>query len=374
MRTADDARRKSGSAAAAAVVAGAAVLLLAGECLGAEAGQGGGAANILDGVIVTIRNAATGWAEHIRGASLRLFGYLAVISLVWNMGRVFFDEQELGGFFNKAVYWIITTGSWLFLLRYGPSVMSAVIESFQMMGDMGGGAITPGQVMGSGVTAFGVLLKHIKFPSMTGMAWDLAWSGGDIGALVPSFIPGLMSVVIGAVMLVAAAVIGCCLVLQLTKAYMLVYTGYFYFAFSGLEWTRPIAQNYLRSVLVAGAELLATLLAFTLFSGIFSDLVASFVNSAAADGGVKIQDLAVILMSLIMCSYFIAALPKMLGRIVKGVVTNIHLPVSYRTARMGVEMGAAIASKGATYAAKLAVKGGGRAAGLMKQLGRKRQS
>jgi P-type conjugative transfer protein TrbL len=335
----------------------AAVVVLRGEAVAADA-------NMVDSVIIGMQESAAAWGESLKGFSLRLFGYLAVISFVWNIGALLYADVEIGLFFEKAGKYIVVTGCYLFLVTMGPTLMGSVIATFFQMGGMGE-SVMPGEIMGKAFTAFGILMSKVVFPSTTESIWDVIVNVGQMGPLIARAIVPAMTFLVGVLMLLSAAVIAACLLLQIVKAYILAYCGYFYFAFGGCEWTRPMALNYFRSVLVAGAELLATLLAFTFFSGLYSDLIADFVT-VVADGSetLKLQSLIVILFAMLLCACFIAMLPPAVSKAVKGVTTAIRLPVSRRNFMAAGRLTAG----GMISGARLLSKGGSKASQAMKKL------
>lgn len=328
------ARKKIRWLLVAAVVAG--VVLFCGAALCGEAYT---PENALDSVLAEAKASAMTWGSTLTRVSLYLFWTLAMISLVWNLGSLMFNKPEIGDFFHRFVYWIITTGVYLFGIKNAPLVFGTIVSGFMKMGTLSvasgeeGEVITPGQIVGQGVTAFEIVLKNIKFPGVVESFWNYVSSGFDTMETLNGYVVGMMVAFAGFVMMVSATVIGCCVAIQLIKAYFLVYAGYFYLSFAGSEYTRPMAQNYFRSVLVAGGELLATFLAFSLFSDIFTDLVADLVNKAAVGGkGVTVEGMIPIVMSLVMCAYFVAVMPRTLGKIAKGVAAGMQTPFSTRSA------------------------------------------
>ena len=89
---------------------------------------------ILDSVLENYQSATKQWSRTIQNHATTLFLYLVGISMVWNFIPLIFRRSSIAEFFGEMFRFLTFTGFYLWLLRNGPSIAIAIINSMQKIG------------------------------------------------------------------------------------------------------------------------------------------------------------------------------------------------------------------------------------------------
>ncbi len=231
-----------------AAIIGAALMLYSAGAAAQLSNQG-----MLDQVVTEFATRASSWQSAVMNAATWLFWTLGTISLAWTGGMLILRKADIGDFFAEFIRFIMFFGLFLWLLRNGPQMASAIIQSMQKIGEQASGisSVTP-----SGIVDIGFMI------------WKQAVSNLSLWSPIDSFVGVALSA--GIMLLLAAVAVN--MLLVLVSAWILMYAGIFFLGFGGSRWTSDMAINYYKTVLGIGVQLMT----MVLLVGIGNDLLSGF--------------------------------------------------------------------------------------------------
>ena len=308
-----------------------AIALFCGAVLASPAFAQTNSAGMMDNIEGRFKTAAAGWATILTGYATNLFIALAAISLVVTFGIMAVRKAELGELFAEFVRYMLFTGFFLWLLRNGPAIGSAIITSMQQMGQNAGGggaAVTPGSIVDIGFDILNRMLTQSSF-----------WQPVD------SAIGILCSIII----LIVLGLVAINMLLLLISAWIMAFGGVFFLGFGGSRWTSDFAINYFKVLLgVAGS-----LFGMILIVGIGKSFLDQFY--AEMNGAISIKDLAVMLVACVILLVLVNKIPQLISGILTGASVGAGALVGNAGAgtafAAGSLAGAALATGGAALAA-----------------------
>ena len=117
-----------------AAITGAALMLYSAGAAAQLSNQG-----MLDQVVTEFATRASSWQSAVMNAATWLFWTLGTISLAWTGGMLILRKADIGDFFAEFIRFIMFFGLFLLLLRNGPQMASAIIQSMQKIGEQASG-------------------------------------------------------------------------------------------------------------------------------------------------------------------------------------------------------------------------------------------
>lgn len=249
---------------------------------------------MLDQVVTEFATRASSWQSAIMNAATWLFWTLGTISLAWTGGMLILRKADIGDFFAEFVRFIMFFGFFLWLLRNGPRIASAIIQSLQKIGEQASGisSVTP-----SGIVDIGFMI------------WKQAVSNLSLWSPIDSFVGAALSA--GIMLLLAAVAVN--MLLILVSAWILMYAGIFFLGFGGSRWTSDMAINYYRTVLGVAVQLMA----MVLLVGIGTDLLSGFY-AKMNKGTLNFEELGVMLVFCFALLMLVNKIPGLLSGIITG--------------------------------------------------------
>lgn len=249
---------------------------------------------MLDQVVTEFATRASSWQSAVMNAATWLFWTLGTISLAWTGGMLILRKADIGDFFAEFVRFIMFFGFFLWLLRNGPRIASAIIQSLQKIGEQASGisSVTP-----SGIVDIGFMI------------WKQAVSNLSLWSPIDSFVGAALSA--GIMLLLAAVAVN--MLLILVSAWILMYAGIFFLGFGGSRWTSDMAINYYRTVLGVAVQLMA----MVLLVGIGTDLLSGFY-AKMNKGTLNFEELGVMLVFCFALLMLVNKIPGLLSGIITG--------------------------------------------------------
>lgn len=299
--------------------------------------------SILETVVQQYKTAAIGWKDYMLERATWVFFTLATISMVWTFSQLLFHRSSFAEYAGELIRFCITFGFYLWLLRNGPEIAAAILESFKQMGSTASGQpniIGLSSIVDIGFSVFDKAISSTKIS-------DPARSTGLI--------------VIGATVLVIISLIAINMLILYCSCWVLAYAGIIYLGFGGCRWTSDIAINYFKTVLGVAASLMTTILLIGIAINIFNQQHGYMSETAS------LEEMGVLLVTAITLLFLVNKVPTM----VAGIITGASIGAATGAAAFGGGfVGAAIGSsfgnvgRGMSgFATGLAAMGGGRAAG-----------
>ena len=177
----------------------------------------------------------------ITQAATRLFWILCSIAIVLNGIKLIFQDGDLQAFAAVLVRFMLIVGLFYFLLLNGGDIGRSLVNSLMSLTAHSGSG-SP-QNLADRIIDISVLLIEKVDPGESGLSIDRLIMGFFL-----VFFDFMMFGVVASVMVLYFA------------AYILCVLGVFVLGFGALSLTRPLAVNYLRSMLGISLELMAMIL------------------------------------------------------------------------------------------------------------------
>lgn len=277
-----------------------------------HSGEAAAGKNMIDAVYDQVGNSAANWTGRLQGVGLRLFWYLVVISMVWTFGsHALGGSFNFGALFHEFIRFTCFVGFWKWSLDSGFALLNAIVTSFfNLGGNMSGANIKASELFWLALSVYAKVMGATK---------DLGWVDQFIMAILALFI------------LIIVGVVAANLLVLLCAGKILCYGGIFYFGFGGSRWTSDIAINYYKSVLGIAINIFATLLLIEIASSVFAGLAA---NLAAPDSVLGFQNVAAVVVAIVIMAMLVMRVPPMLAGIVSaptGSIDGIGIGHAMRT-------------------------------------------
>ena len=260
--------------------------LLPGECVAAVNNSG-----VLTNVTVRFNEIASTWAAVILGYASTLFWSLATISLAWTGGLMILRRADIQEFFAEFIRFTLTLGFFYWLLRHGPVIGKAIVDTFRNIG---------GQAMGAGVTAPSGILD---------LGFALAFKTYDAMTFSQP-VTSFTGVVLALAILIFLALIAANLTVQFCAAWIVLYAGCILLGFGGSRWTSDIAVQYYKTVLGIGLSLMTSILLL----GVGNSILEQYFTNMS--GGVQIKELTVVMVVTVILFLLVDKLPGLMANIV----------------------------------------------------------
>ncbi|HAT9712863.1 TPA: P-type conjugative transfer protein TrbL, partial [Legionella pneumophila subsp. pneumophila] len=262
-------------------------------CHSAHAGASGiNNADLLDSILVRFANTASGWGKRLVELGTWLFWGLTLISMVWTYGLMALKKADIGEFLAETVRFFATTGFFLWILRNGPAIATAIMDSCRMMASQASGlnkVVSPSGIIDIG---FDIASKVVDKSSI----WSPATSTAGL--------------LIATVILIVLALVSINLLIILITGWILAYGGVFLLGFGGGRWTQDIAISYYKMVLGVGVEMFAMVLLVGIGKSFIDQYYAAMGNDMA------FKELLVMLVVAIVLLLLMDKIPSKLAAIV----------------------------------------------------------
>jgi TrbL/VirB6 plasmid conjugal transfer protein. len=130
-----------------------------------------------------------------------------------------------------------------------------------------------------------------------------------------SFIDRLLLSVPAYLTLFCVTVMAANLLVLIVTATVLCYGGVFFYAFAGVEWTRDIAMNYLKSIIAVGVNIFGCLLIIHIANEIIESKISTY-DPSTGQVVLTMQGLLIIVCAMIILMIISMRIPSMLAQIV----------------------------------------------------------
>lgn len=256
-------------------------------------------------------------------AASRLYISLAAISLVWTMGQLPFHRSSFAEFFGELLRYIIFIGFFYWLLQNAPQISESIINSLKLLGSraIGEPGISPSATIDIGFKLYDHVCESLKF------------SLDEIGYYLSAWLTSLAIFII-------MALVSISMLIQLCAAWVLAYAGILFLGFGATKWTSDIAINYFKTVIGIGASLMTMTLLVGIGTGIIEENISKMTQ-----GKFSIQELGIVLVSVITLFMLVDKLPAMVAGIING--SSIGTSMSVGAFGAGAAVGAAGVAMGA---------------------------
>ena len=248
---------------------------------------------ILDSVLENYQSATKQWSRTIQNHATTLFLYLVGISMVWNFIPLIFRRSSIAEFFGEMFRFLTFTGFYLWLLRNGPSIAIAIINSMQKIGADTGETQS---IYPSDIIDLGFIVFHQAVDS--------------ISALSPINSAGCL--IISGLILFILALVAINMLLLLCSAWILAYAGIFFLGFGGSRWTSDMAINYFKTVLGVGVQLMT----MTLIVGVGTGFINEY--HAKMSTAINMEEIGILFVSALTLFMLTDKLPAMVAGIING--------------------------------------------------------
>lgn len=262
-----------------------------------------------------------------------LFWALFAISFTIQMCYSFLEGGEIRSVFSQLVKFTIWCGIAIFILRNGATMAGAIFKSLQQIGVEAGGiamsATTPSGIVDIGMDIF------------TNVLADTSW--GDIALSVTRVGLALLNMFVLAYVAIRFAML-------IIMGWMLAFIGIMTLGLAGLDQTKDVIGNYMKTIIGYGLEMMT----FLLVVGVVFNISSVAMSGASTPGDLGLSVLA----SLVM-AFLTQSLPSSISALVTG--STIHSGSNAANAAKG------LATSGAALAGGMV--GGLVGAGLSKAAG-----
>lgn len=250
--------------------------------------------NVLDGILMTYRNAAGTWQATIVNLATRLFVLLATIEIVWMGIKLALHGADLQTWVGELIQRIMFIGLFLFLLL-NAGFAGQIVGSFRQAADLASGlpnGFTPADVLDMGINIADVLTDKVT------VSEPFASLGLIITALIMTISFGMMAAF---------------LLLAIVEMYILINAGVILLGFGGSHFTKDIAIRFLTYTVSVGAKLFVMQLVIGLGLTLLSGFVTAFDPTADNNQSLTLLGVAITFLALVW------SLPDMVQSIINGV-------------------------------------------------------
>ncbi len=332
------------------LAAAACMLVIHGSALGAET-------PFITGIMDSMREAAASWGARVFPATWYLFWSLCLVNIVWNVGsRYIMHRVAIDSLFMEFTRLIIITGFFAFLLTYINDIAYDIIDSLMRMGTAATGGKAEYRV--TEIFSYGLKIMEAalnKLPKLS--MWDKAGfiigsafdEAGVFGQLSKHY-DAITALLLVFFTLVIICVICSYIIMQLIGGYVLCYGGAFFLGFAGMEQTRPIAINYIKTIIIIGLNLFAIMF----FADLFTDLVGPGLERMAnKDTDLTVQQMLFTVTLAIITVFLTVRIPMLIGSVVNGAGAAAQLGAefsAFRLAWSSIRLAAKVTPKTAAIA------------------------
>jgi type IV secretion system protein TrbL len=262
------------------------------------------------------------WHGPLLGYALRIFWLLALIDVVWTVGKLIFNKADFSNWAEEIIKQFLVLGTFYAILTHSGEWAPAVIQSFRIAGNTASGSagglqgLQPTDVFNAGIVICSTLLKNFSLTfDMSKMVETLALVFG------------------GFIVLISFCIIAALEIVALLESYLFMYAGVLFLGFGGSRITADIAKRYLLGLISIGAKLFT----IQLVIGLGIQLIQQWTDLVVASNGNL--DLQVIL-QIVGGAVIMMLLAKMVPELSQSMVSG----ASFATMSPLVSSGAAIGS------------------------------
>lgn len=276
------------------VLSSATALLLLVYASEAVAAQPANSAGLLDNVLSKYQQAGQRWQSFMLNAATYIFFSLATISIVVSFSMLAMRSGDIRSIFAELIRFIMFTGVFFWLLRQGPAIASAIIDSLAQLGARASGQsgkITPSSIVDIGFDITFRALDNLSFWSPT---------------------HSIAGIIMALILLVIVTMIGVNMLLLIASSWILAYAGIFFLGFGGSRWTSDIAINYYKTVLGFAAQIMI----MVLLIGVGQSFLGEYYRGNEA--GIVLKDLTVLIVAAIVLLVLVSKVPPMIAGIITG--------------------------------------------------------
>lgn len=185
------------------------------------------------------------WTAPLQQYAAHIFWLLVLIDFTWTAGRLAIGKSELNEYLEEFLKQGVVIGLYWAFLTHAADWGKLLVQSFQLAGHTAGGLaggiqdLQPSDIFMNGVNICTTILKtmHLTFN-------------------VNEWVTGLALLFAGFIVLVSFCLISALEIVVIVEAFVSIYTGVFYLAFSGHRLTADVAMTHLRNLLGIGAKLM----------------------------------------------------------------------------------------------------------------------
>ena len=193
---------------------------------------------VLDALLQKFESSSGSWYYALETAAQALFWKLAIVSFAWTFISMLFRD-EVKDVFAELIRFAMFVGLAWFGLINGPSFAQNILNTCMQLGGQAGG-------FGSGLSA--ATIADLGLQVFHQVVSPLNW-------LVSPGI-SLASMIMAMVLVCAAVVTTCNLLLLVVSAWVSAAAGIILLGFGGCRWTSDMAANYFRGILSIGMKVL----------------------------------------------------------------------------------------------------------------------
>lgn len=286
--------------------------------------------NQADSILLPFITESQGWHDTFVPYARWVLLTLATMDLVLEFGPMAMSGQlEFGSIMVALVRKIMTIGFFLMLFEHG-DWLGTIPDSFAQLGNTASGqAISPDNIMNTGMQIVKLLWDHISLTDISG---------------------SILLIFAGAIMLIAFALMAAQLFMTYVKTYAIMAISPLIFSLGGLSHTRSYAANPIIALIKAGLELLLL------------ELFMGFAVTKLTEYAANVDILTDSIISMVGTSILLASVVHMIPGMVESVMSGSL--GSNSTAGFGT---AASVAGGMAAGAMGAAKSGGGAIAAIKE-------
>lgn len=232
----------------------------------------GFSAGDLGEVLNQYKSSSLGFYGALQGYALSLLFKLWLVEMSWASIKWVLERKPFEDLLSHFVSASFPPLFFVLVIKMGNSWFPAILESFEMFGNKGGGMSADSASLDPGV----ILEKGIILQNQMVQKFNTIAGSGPLEAL-QNILPSLLLMAVCIIILIAFALMAANVFLVWAEAYLLIGVSPMLLAFAGMRWTRDIAPKTFNSMIAAGVKILILMLLMS----IFTQLVPKWAAEAA---------------------------------------------------------------------------------------------
>ncbi|CAG9229939.1 P-type conjugative transfer protein TrbL [Paraburkholderia tropica] len=299
-------------------------------------------ADLLDQIAQSYQSASSSWQSKLFDIAKSLFIKLAMLEVLWSAIWWVINRDEPDRLMSNLIKKVMgLMFFWAILLNFSTWI-PAIINGFSQAGQTaaGIGALTPSQVLDTGLQLSTGILNKVSF--------DIFSSDGMLTALTGAFA--------GILILIAFTVIAGQMLVTLIESYIAISAGVLFLGFAGSRWTTSFAEKYISYCVSVGVKLFVTYLIIGVGQSLAGQWTTLIVD------GMKAKDYLPIVGSSIVYMFLCWQIPSLASSMLSGAVSMTLGGAAATAASVGAAgagaVGMAAASAAGAMGAAKGVAGG----------------
>lgn len=255
--------------------------------------------NVLDKIVTTYHDKASGWESTLKSSATSLFWILAAIEFTWAAARLAVKGADMSEWVAEVVNQIMVIGLFLALMNHSAEWAQDIVDSFRTAGNNasvaagGSSNMAPSNIFDIGVQVASKIMEKTS-----------VWSPADsIGLLISAL-----------VIVVCFGLIAAFMILVLVESYVVIYAGVLMMGFGASRFTREFTISFFKYSISVGVKLFVMQLLVGLGEALIKDWLQNFDNT-------KVTDIFV----MVGASIVMLALTKMIPDLVQGLVNGVSM-------------------------------------------------